>query len=230
MAASALNNLVTTSPYCNSSHECRAPVKAALICRREIASYRNANNHKFTVEEHGFKEQCQKTSVPDGLKFLVGMITRGPSAEETVTETQATHCSICLFPSTTKATNANRTETPLSVYIELYVHSRFRSGEMVDELARLGLPMNHRRVMYLEKKMGYRGGGGGSFSAWTSPGAMHRWRYRQYVDHNQSSTTSAEYFPWHCCIVVSRTFYRGRWAEERHTCGSKRSRQNYSSC
>ena len=88
--ASALNNLATTSPYCNSSHDCRALVKAALTCRREIASTRNDNNHKFTIEEHGFKEQCQEMSVPDGLKFLVGMITRGPSAEETVAETQAT--------------------------------------------------------------------------------------------------------------------------------------------
>ncbi len=76
-------------------------------------------------------------SVPDGLKFLVGMITWVPSAEETVTETQATF--------------SIRTEIPLPVYI---VHSRLRSGEMVDELARLGLSVNYHHFRYMEKKMG----------------------------------------------------------------------------
>ena len=112
------NNQVTTSQYCNSSHGCRSLVKAALVCRREMAPYRNDNNHTFTVEEHGFKEQCQETSVLDDLKFLVGTITRGPSAE-TVTETQATFniAQVVFFNTTTKATNSNRTETPLQIYI-----------------------------------------------------------------------------------------------------------------
>ena len=161
MPASAMKHLVTTSLCCNSSHDCRshdcrAFTKAALIRRREIASYRNDNNHTFTVKEYGFKEQCQETSVPDGLKFLAGMITRGSSAEETVTETQATLsiAQLVFFNTTTKAINANRTQTPPPVYIGAYIHSRFRSGDMVDELATLGLSVNYRRAMYLEKNMG----------------------------------------------------------------------------
>ena len=47
------------------------------MCRRDIASYRNDNNHTFTVEEHGCKEQCQETPVPVGPKFLVGIIRLG---------------------------------------------------------------------------------------------------------------------------------------------------------
>ena len=99
-----------------TSHDCRALV---TICRREIASYHNDNKIKFTVEEHGFKERCQETSVPDALKFLVGMITRGPAVEETVTETQValSIAQLVFFNTTTKATNANRTETPMPVYI-----------------------------------------------------------------------------------------------------------------
>ena len=38
--ASAMQNLVTASICCNSSHACRTLAKAALVCRREIASYR----------------------------------------------------------------------------------------------------------------------------------------------------------------------------------------------
>ena len=73
-----------------------------------------------------------------------------------MTETQAT-LSIAqgvFLNTTTKATNANRTEIPLPVYIGLYFHARFRSGEMVDELARLGLSVNYRCIAYLEKKIG----------------------------------------------------------------------------
>ena len=79
--ASATKNLLTASLCCNSSHDCRARVKAALIMmsqRNSVIS--NDNNHKFTVEKLGFKEHCQETSVPGGLKLRVGMITRGPSA------------------------------------------------------------------------------------------------------------------------------------------------------
>ena len=73
-----------------------------------------------------------------------------------MTETQATLgiAQLVFFNTTTKATNANRTETPLPVYIGHYVHSRIRSGEMVDELPRLGLYVNYRYGMYLAKKMG----------------------------------------------------------------------------
>ena len=112
MPTSAMKNLVTTSLYINSSHDCRALAKAALICHREISSYRNDNNHKFTVDEHGFKEQCQEMLVPDDLKCLVRMITRGPYAEETVTETQTTlsMAQLVFSNTTTKATDANRAE------------------------------------------------------------------------------------------------------------------------
>ena len=48
---------------------------------------------------------------------------------------------------------------------------------MVNELARLGLSVNYRRVLYLEKKMGLSviqrfTDEGYSFSAWTSPGPL----------------------------------------------------------
>ena len=148
MPASAMTDLVITSLCCKSSHDCRTLPKAALMCRRKTASYRN-DTTKFTVEEHGFKEQCQETSVPDGFKFILGKITRGQSAEKTVTKTEATLsiAQLVFFNTTMKTPNANRTEAPLPVYIGLYVNSRFKSGEIVDELARVGLSVNYGCVM-----------------------------------------------------------------------------------
>ena len=46
-------------------------------------------------------------------------------------------------------------DTPdAGIYWTIYVHSSLRSGEIVDELARLGLSVNYRRDMYMEKKIG----------------------------------------------------------------------------
>ena len=92
----------------------------------------------------------------------------------------------------------------------------------MDELARLRLSLNYRRVMYLEKKMGLS-----VIKQFTGEAVVSQPGIRlglftvgdtdnNYVDHNQSSTTSAESFPWHCYSVVSRTFYHERWAEKRH--------------
>ena len=151
---------------------------------------------------------------------------RGENCDQNTGNTQ--QAQLVFFNTTTKTTNANRTDTPLPVYIGLCVHSRFKIDEMVDELARFGLSVNYRCVMYLEKKMGlsaiqqftYEG----SLSAWTSSETIH------HITIRLPSTTSAEYFPWHRYIVDSSTYYHVRLAEEGRTCGSNRSRQNYSSC
>ena len=97
-----------------------------------------------------------------------------------MTETQATLSitQLVFFNTTTKATNANH--RPLPVYIGLYAHPRFRSGEMVGELARFGLSVIYCCVMYLEKKMGLSVIQQFTDEGVVSPGTLHRWRYRQY--------------------------------------------------
>ena len=202
MPTSAMQNLITASLCCNSSHDCRSLAKAALICRREIASYHINNNHKSTGEEHGLKEQCQKTSVPDGFKFLLGMITRRPCSNETVTVTQATLsiAQLVFFNTTPNTPNANRTEAPLPVYIGLYVHARFMNSEMVVVLARLGLSVNYRCVMqaYLDKKMGLFVIHQFTDEGVVSPLGLRRGLFTvgdtDNIDRNPSSTTFAEYF------------------------------------
>ena len=141
VAASAMKDLVTSSLF-QSSHDYRTFAKAALICRREIALHRSTNNRAFIFEEDGFKEQCQEQSVPESLKFLISTITQGPSANEQGNETTQAALIIAqlvYFNNSVKASGANRIETPLPLYIGMYIHSRFRSSEMVDEFARLGL-------------------------------------------------------------------------------------------
>ena len=104
----------------------------------------------------------------------------------TVTKATLSIAQLVFFNTTPKTPKPNRTEAPLPVYILLYVDSRFRSGEMVDVLARLGLSVNYSRHVGLPgEENGIIGDAtvhrrGRSFSAWTSSGTIHRWIYRQY--------------------------------------------------
>ena len=127
----------------------------------------------------------------------------------TVTKTTLSIAQLVFFNTTPKTPNANRTEAPLPVYIGLYVHSRFSSGEMVDVSARLGLSVNYHRVM--EKNIGLF-----VIQQFTDEGVVSTPGLRRglftvgdtdNIDHNTSSTTSAEYFPCNCYIVVSSTYY-----------------------
>ena len=92
---------------------------------------------------------------------------------------------------------------------------------MVDELARLGFSVNYRRVMYLEMKIGLSFIQQFTDEGVVSPPGLRRGLFTvgdtDTIDHNPSSTTSANSLSLHCYIVVSSTYYRGRWAEERHT-------------
>ncbi len=119
---------------------------------------------------------------------------RGGNCDRNTGNTE--HCSTCLLQYYNESDKCqSHGDTPSAYYIGLYVHSRFMSGKMVDELARLWLSVNYCLVMYLDKKMGLSVIQ--QFSVLTSPGTIHRWRYRQCwpLDHNPCSTTSAEYFP-----------------------------------
>ena len=46
-------------------------------------------------------------------------------------DTSLFHSHTCFNTVIQEATNANRTETPLSVYIGLYVHSRYAASEFI---------------------------------------------------------------------------------------------------
>ena len=81
---------------------------------------------------------------------------------------------------------------------------------MVDELAILGLSVNYRCVVYLVKKMGQSVMQYFTYEGVVFPPGL-RWELftvgdTDNIDHNPSSTTSAESFPWHCYIVVSNTY------------------------
>ena len=90
---------------------------------------------------------------------------------------------LVFFNTKTKATNANRTETPLPVYIERsFKVQDWRNGGRVSEtwvVCELS-PCHVRgeedgsiRDTTVHRR-------GGSFSAWISAVIIYRWRYRQY--------------------------------------------------
>ena len=154
------------------------------------------------------------SSVPDALTFLVWMITRGPSAEEPVTETQAPSsiAQLVFFNTTTEATNVNRTEKPLSVYIgRSFKFQGWRNGEwdsqtwVVCELSPCHVPGEEDGV-FRDTTFTNEGV--------VSPPGLRRELfdvgYTDNKDHIPSSTTSAESFPWQT-RSNSSSISRGNW-------------------
>ena len=137
------HNLVSSAP----SEDYRVLAKAALICRRDMWKQKCYN-----AQEDGFNGECQKNSVCDRLKYLVGLILFGPSHENDVEQEQATLTIAQLI--TFNADTPKKHETPLPVYVGLLVHTKFRSSVLVNELSRLGLSINWNRVQYIERQIG----------------------------------------------------------------------------
>ena len=104
-----------------------------------------------------FPPNCQSTSVPYNLKFLIAMILEGTSAD---IDTQAclTIAQLILFNSQNKSTkNASESkksrhtpnrEPPLSLYLGLKVHSLTRSKKLVEYLNTMGIIVSHTVVSH----------------------------------------------------------------------------------
>ena len=198
-----MKDLVTTSVCGNRgqlSSDYQTLAKAALICRREITRH-ITDKDVYSAGKDGFPIDCQKFSVPEALKFLIGMLIHGPSCD-TDNEAEQSMLSLAqliLFNCSLKIKQAKSSvETPLPVYIGLLLHSLFRSKKAVTRYAQLGLSINFNRVQYLERKLAHS-----TLTQFSKEGTVTPLGLRHglftvsavaNIDHNPSSTTSKESF------------------------------------
>ena len=194
-----LKDLVTSSYKTKSlTDDYRMLANVALICRREIVKH--CKNNSFSVIKDGFPEQCQETSVPDALEFLLRMIINGPASENNSDTKQGilSIAQLICFHCTKKAKVSTCNETPLPVYLGFLIHSQFRSSQFVDDLAGLGLSISYSRVLYLEKKLGHKVLEQFANEKVVCPSNLRRGLFTvaavDNIDHNPSSTTSSGSF------------------------------------
>ena len=166
-------------------------MKTAFICRREIASYRNDNNHAFSVQEYGFLKRTMSGSVSSRWPQVPcrndhsGTI-RGGNCDRNTGNTQ--HCSSCLFHNYKESDKCqSHRDTPAGVIFLYWTLRSFKVQEwrngglfsqtwVVCELSacHIGLPGEEDGIIR-DATVHRRGC---SFSAWTSSRTIHPWRYR----------------------------------------------------
>ena len=137
----------------NEDRDAICLMKAAQIVRKEIFK----SSFEFSVE---FSDNCEKDNVPSSLLELFMMIMGGTNIKEQIGQAQESKQKIALnlaqllmFNCTIRSNAQQRVrhdksrETPLSIFLSLYIHSKTRSKELIDKMHDLGLCISYSRVI-----------------------------------------------------------------------------------
>ena len=136
--------------------EALAAKEISKCIRSEISS---SQNKAFTGR---FEDDCQEDSIPPTLKVLVSMLLDGSSLDQLPHDHSQACLTICqLIMFNTKYSvqgnsltrHSKSTETPLTVYIGLYLHSLTQSKKIVNQLSELGISITYNRVLELQNAL-----------------------------------------------------------------------------
>lgn len=136
-------------------------LKAAKIIRQDILDKKSRFNGEFEIN-------CQRNSLPESLKTVVGVILGIPdiktqSSNMVEAQTTLTISQLILFNLTkrrrssdtcTSRYHSTDREPPLPVYLGLMPHAETRKWTLVDELYNLGLSISYDRVLEISTEMG----------------------------------------------------------------------------
>ena len=184
--------------------------RAAHIIRRDIF------DHKNSLFNGSFHDNCQSDSVPSSLKALVNMILEGPcSNTESVDNISTSSISIAISQligfncvkrrRTIASDEGNRVvrhnkerETPLPLFIGLKIHGETRSKTLIDTFNKMGLSISYDRVLSISTDVS-----NSVCSRFEEDGVVCPPRLRQdlfttgaldNIDHNPSATTAKDSF------------------------------------
>lgn len=171
-------------------------LKAAKIIRQDILNKKSRFNGEFEIN-------CQRDSVPESLKTLVGMILGAPdiktqSSNMIEAQTTLSISQLILF-NLTKRRRSSETctsryhstdrEPPLPVYL-----AETRKRTLVDELYNLGLSISYDRVLEISTEMGNKVCARYESEGVVCPPKLNKKVFTtaavDNIDHNPSSTTA----------------------------------------
>lgn len=174
--------------------------KAAKIVRKEMMQT------KYSFKGF-FETDCQKNSVPQSLKTLVGMILGGPSIEMQSSNFIEAQCTLTIaqliqFNSSVRrrkdsaiySSHATDREPPLPTYLGLLIHAETRKRGLVEKLYDLGLSISYDRIMQLSASLGNSICESFNIENVVCPAKLRKNLFTtaaiDNIDHNPSSTTA----------------------------------------
>lgn len=144
----------------NEDEEAIHLMRAAQLVRKEIASY----SYEF---DGTFSEASEKNSVPPKLLQLINFILFGSVINSNSTMTIGVQENMALSMSQLLIYNSfqsskglkklrhySRKETPLPIFLSIYMHSKTRSREVVDQLHQHGLGISYQRLQDISQGIG----------------------------------------------------------------------------
>ena len=194
----ALGNVLDQQDFDNDA---LVLLNAAKIIRLDIMNTKTC----FTGS---FDSSCQRDSVPESLKTLVGMILGAPdiktqSSNMVEAQTTLSISQLILFNATKRRRSADTLpslyhssdrEPPLPVYLGLMTHAETRKRNLVDELYTLGLSISYDRVLAISTEVGNKVCARYESEGVVCPPTLKKTIFTtaavDNIDHNPSSTTA----------------------------------------
>ncbi|VDI48816.1 Hypothetical predicted protein [Mytilus galloprovincialis] len=174
--------------------------KAAKIVRKDMME----TNTSF---KGFFETDCQKKSVPQSLKTLIGMILGGPNIETQSGNFIEAQCTLTIAQllqfnfsvrrrkeSSMQSSHSTDREPPLPTYLGLLIHAETRKRGLVDKLYDLGLSISYDRIMQLSTALGNSICESFNTENVVCPAKLRNGLFTtaaiDNIDHNPSSTTA----------------------------------------
>ncbi|VDI61335.1 Hypothetical predicted protein [Mytilus galloprovincialis] len=154
-----------------------------------------------------FETDCQKKSVPQSLKTLIGMILGGPNIETQSGNFIEAQCTLTIAQllqfnfsvrrrkeSSMQSSHSTDREPPLPTYLGLLIHAETRKRGLVDKLYDLGLSISYDRIMQLSTALGNSICESFNTENVVCPAKLRNGIFTSAaidnIDHNPSSTTA----------------------------------------
>lgn len=188
----------------NHDDEAMVISRAAKIIRRDLL---DMEKMKYSGTFH---ENCQENSVPQSLRYVIGMLMSGgamfqesASQESDEAENQAvlSISQLIRFNSIVRRRknssavyHSRERETPLPTYIGLLLHAETRKRGLIDKMSSLGLSISYNRVLEISTEMGNMVGARFREEQVVCPSILKKSLFTtsavDNIDHNPSSTTA----------------------------------------
>jgi hypothetical protein len=157
-----------------------------------------------------FHENCQENSVPQSLRYVIGMLMSGGAmfqenasqkSDEAENQAVLSISQLIRFNSIVRRRknssavyHSRERETPLPTYIGLLLHAETRKRGLIDKMSSLGLSISYNRVLEISTEMGNMVGARFREEQVVCPSILKKSLFTtsavDNIDHNPSSTTA----------------------------------------
>lgn len=139
---------------------CKDTYDEALDAKRIANTIRKSLKEKVQQFKGNFENNCQEDSVDPLLLYLINSVLYGNTiSAKSETQAALTMCQLIYFnvksdrSSEKSVRHRINREPPLPIYVGLYLHSKTRKRDLIDEMNKLGISISYDRLLRITTSM-----------------------------------------------------------------------------